>query len=91
MATPYGRDNGPRRLWSSRPSDEGVGGPPGTTKPPARQRRRRWQRWLFGALGVVWLVIGVSIGLAAGNWTVAALWFALAAMELVLWIMAGRR
>jgi hypothetical protein len=40
---------------------------------------------------VAWLVIGVSIGLVAGNWTVGALWLALAAMELVLWIMAGRR
>jgi hypothetical protein len=40
---------------------------------------------------VAWIVIGVSTGLVAGNWTVAGLWFALAAMELVLWIMAGRR
>jgi hypothetical protein len=39
----------------------------------------------------VWLVLGLVIGLVLARWTVAALWFALAAMELVLWIMAGRR
>ncbi|HWC36883.1 MAG TPA: hypothetical protein VG476_00060 [Acidimicrobiales bacterium] len=65
---------------------------PDGARPPGRSlRRRRWQRWLFGVLGVAWLIVGVSVGLVAGNWTVAALWFALAAMELVLWIMAGRR
>jgi hypothetical protein len=72
-------------------AEGGAGAPPGTAKPPVTQRRRRWQRWLFGLLGVAWLIVGVSVGVVAGNWTVAALWFALAAMELVLWIMAGRR
>ncbi len=63
-------------------------GPP----PPGRSiKRRRWQRRLFGALAAVWLVIGLVVGLALDRWTVAALWFGLAAMELALWIMAGRR
>jgi peptidoglycan/LPS O-acetylase OafA/YrhL len=56
-----------------------------------RLKRRRWQRRLFGALGVVWLVIALVVGLALGRWTVAGLWFGLAAMELALWFMAGRR
>jgi len=62
-------------------------------QPPSNRsiRRRRWQRRLFGALGAVWLVIGLVVGLALDRWTVAALWFGLAAMELALWIMAGRR
>jgi peptidoglycan/LPS O-acetylase OafA/YrhL len=63
----------------------------GSSAPERRPGRRRWQRRLFGALGVVWLVLGLVIGLVLARWTVAALWFALAAMELVLWIMAGRR
>ncbi len=96
MAAPYSRDNGRRRGWGPRRPEsggtaEGVAGAPPGAKPSATQRRRRWQRWLFGVLGVAWMVIGVSTGLVAGNWTVAGLWFALAAMELVLWIMAGRR
>lgn len=76
---------------------DGDGRQPGAAKPPASwparksRDRRRWQRWLFGLLGVAWLVIGLVIGFAVGNWTVAALWLGLAAMELVLWIMAGRR
>jgi peptidoglycan/LPS O-acetylase OafA/YrhL len=61
-------------------------------RPPSKAlKRRRWQRWLFGLLGVAWLIIGLVVGAAVGNWTVAALWLALSAMELVLWIMAGRR
>ncbi|TMM14625.1 MAG: hypothetical protein E6G01_12310 [Actinobacteria bacterium] len=65
--------------------------PNGPQAPGRRQRRRRWQRWLFGLLGVAWLVIGLVVGFALDRWTVAALWFGLAAMELALWIMAGRR
>jgi hypothetical protein len=40
---------------------------------------------------VVWLVIALVVGLALGRWSVAGLWFGLAAMELTLWFMAGRR
>lgn len=65
--------------------------PNGARPQGARPRRRPWQRRLFGALGVVWFVIGLAVGLTSGNWTVAALWFGLAAMELALWFMAGRR
>ena len=68
------------------------GARPDGARPPSRSlRRRKWQRWLFGVLGVAWVGIGVGIGVASGRWTVAALWFGLAAMELALWIMAGRR
>jgi peptidoglycan/LPS O-acetylase OafA/YrhL len=63
----------------------------GARPPRNALKRRRWQRWLFGLLGVAWLIIGLVVGAAVGNWTVAALWLALSAMELVLWIMAGRR
>jgi peptidoglycan/LPS O-acetylase OafA/YrhL len=68
-----------------------VATPNGARPPGRRPNRRRWQRRLFGALGVVWLVIALVVGLALGRWTVAGLWFGLAAMELVLWFMAGRR
>jgi hypothetical protein len=37
------------------------------------------------------LGIGLLVGVGFGQWTVAGLWFALAAMELALWVMAGRR
>jgi hypothetical protein len=40
---------------------------------------------------VVWLVVALVVGLRLGAWTVAGLWFGLAAMELTLWFMAGRR
>jgi hypothetical protein len=68
-----------------------VATPNGAQPPGGQPKRRRWQRRLFGALGVVWLIIALVAGLALGTWTVAGLWFGLAAMELSLWFMAGRR
>ena len=54
-------------------------------------KRHRRQRWLFGTLGVAFLVIGLLVGVLVPNWTVAALFLGLTAMELILWFMAGRR
>jgi hypothetical protein len=54
-------------------------------------KRHRRQRWLFGTLAATFLVIGLLVGVLVPNWTVAALFFGLSAMELMLWFMAGRR